>query len=396
MNKYGENLYLDLCQVVKNNPEKFFMNEISYKGKTLIMFDYSLVIPSDFAYKNALEARGSVFLVDENKKYIDIVCLPYEKFFNLHEFSYSCSDALQTTFKERYGIVPHEDIVSELINKGIKPIFMDKRDGSIISFFSWFGEMDAKSNSSLTSDYKEEALQIVNNDSTLYKKINDVCNQGHTVITEYTSDNPERQIVIPYNKKEIIVTGVRSHSDGKYWTYNEVLDYFGEEYTVDTVSFVDVNDYEKENIEGYIISFEDFGIRFKLKTQWYLERHKIKSSITPRMVWEYYINENIDDIVGSVPITQKEMFEHYVSVCDRLMSQIVADAESFYDENKNLPAKDYFILLNKGEKEFWKTLAALFYRKSYHDALDNFKSKLITKSAMSELGIYHDSPLFKI
>lgn len=392
---YGKFLYYSLLDVVENNPEKFFCNKIDYRCERLVMFDYSLVIPEDFSAKNALEARGSLFKVDENGDYLDLVCLPYEKFFNLHEFSYITSDKICSTFKERYGVIPHENIVSELIDEGHRPVFMDKRDGSIISFFDWNGELDAKSNSSLTSDYKFEALEIVKNDSVLLDKISTLCSYGFTVITEYTSKNPARQIVVPYSRDEIIVTGVRSHENGLYWSHQKIMEYFGSSYTVDTVPYVDACDYEQEGIEGYIVSFESLGLRFKLKTQWYLERHRVASLITPRMVWEYYITETIDDISGSVPEVQRGIFNHYIEVCDDIMKCLIDNAECFYEKNKEMSRKDYFVLLNTGQREQWKILAGMMYNQPYRDAIVRFKDKLLKTKTMSDLGIYLGSPLFE-
>lgn len=398
---YAQELYYSLKDVVRGNPEKFFMNVTTYRDQTVAVFDYALVIPNDFAPRSGLEARGSVFVIDERQDFVELLCLPYEKFFNLHEFDYDTSSQLVATYQERYGVKPHSGIVEELVADGHRVTYLDKRDGSIISFFDWNGELDAKSNSSLTSDYKYEALELVKKDAILHDKIHTVCVMGYTVITEYTSKRPERQIVLPYDEDEIIVTGVRSHSDGSYWSHERIRAYFGEQYTVDTIEYVDPNSYEAEGIEGYIVHFEDLGLRFKLKTQWYLERHRVASLVTPRLVWEFYLDESLDDISLSVPVAQREYFEHYVNVCDNIYRSIVDTAEAFYEENKGLDAKDYFLRLRSMEarnedERVGHALAGMLYRMGRKEAIHKLKEKLSISRQMASLGITFGSERFEM
>lgn len=390
--EYGQWLFNELRDVVKAKPENFFMNTHQYRNCNIVMFDYSLTIPNDFGYGQALEARGSCFRVDDKGEYVSIVALPFEKFFNLHEYDYEGNHDLKESFTNRYGVECDSSTVG-LLADDPDTIIMDKRDGSIITFFELGGKLDCKSNSSLTSDYKEEALTLLETRyPELYALIEKVCSAGYSVSTEYTSNNPYRQIVIPYDKDEIIVTGVRSHKDGTYVPYDKMVSIFGKQYVVEQINKpIDVHAKDETDIEGYVIWHQPSGLHFKVKTEWYLERHRIKAEIlTPSNVWELYINGNIDDVGLSVPESNKPIFEYFMNECETLYTDIVSLGKNLYEENKHLDRKDFFstAIIKDPKYVIAGSLARhLYLGTSMHDALELIKRDLLIKRNISRMGI---------
>ena len=388
---YGKRLFTELCDVVACS-DNFFMNVHEYNGHRIAMFDYSLTIPNDFGIGQALEARGSCFEIDENDNFIDIVALPFEKFFNLHEYDYDGNHDLRIKFKERYGIECTSEKVSELLTSP-ETVIMDKRDGSIITFFLLDGVLDCKSNSSLTSDYKVESLNLLRNaQPVLFRKIEDLCVQGFSVSTEYTSANPYRQIVLPYDTDSITVTGVRSHSDGKYMSYDDMVGYFGEQYVVERIPMINLDDVSgMEDIEGFVVWHQPSGLHFKLKTQWYIDRHRVKSEIlTPSNVWELYINGDIDDVGASVPESNKPIFEYFMKECETLYNDIVRMGIELYEQFKHLDRKGFFAnsYISDDKYKIAGSLARnLYLGMNLQDALERIKKDLLIKRNISRMGI---------
>lgn len=388
---YGRQLYHNLCEVVEQS-ENFFMNVHEYKDHRIVMFDYSLTIPNDFGVGEALEARGSCFEIDEHGNFVSIVALPFEKFFNVHEYDYDSNHDLKETFKQRYGIECDSETVMSLCNDP-ETIIMDKRDGSIITFFTLDSELDCKSNSSLTSDYKFEALNILKNSQPeLYDRIKNICSEGYSVCTEYTSKNPYRQIVLPYQEDLIVVTGVRSHVDGSYMPYQTMIDVFGTDNVVESYSKnIDLSVYDESDIEGYVVWHQPTGLHFKLKTKWYLERHRIKAAIlTPSNVWELYINGDIDDVGASVPESNKSIFEYFMQESEHLYNEIVHMGISLYEQHKHLDRKDFFnnAIIDDEKYKIAGVLARHLYNGcSVSEALDKIRHNLLIKRNISSMGI---------
>jgi len=388
---YGKRLFTELCDVVECS-DNFFMNVHEYNGHRIAMFDYSLTIPNDFGIGQALEARGSCFEIDENDNFIDIVALPFEKFFNLHEYDYDGNHDLKHTFEKRYGVECNSMSVMALCNDP-DSIIMDKRDGSIITFFMLDGVLDCKSNSSLTSEYKVEALLLLKTSQPdLYHNIERICKKGYSVSTEYTSKNPYRQIVLPYDEDLITVTGVRSHTDGSYMPYPQMIGEFGLPNVVESFNkAIDLGVHDEENIEGYVVWHQPSGLHFKLKTQWYIDRHRIKSAIlTPSNVWELYINGDIDDVGASVPESNKPIFEYFMKECETLYNDIVRMGIELYEQFKHLDRKGFFAnsYISDEKYKIAGSLARnLYLGMTMQDALERIKKDLLIKRNISRMGI---------
>lgn len=389
---YGQWLFNELMDVTKQCPENFFVNTHEYKGKRVAIFDYSLTVPNDFGYGEALEARGSCFEIDENGDYLSIVALPFEKFFNLHEYDYHGNDDLKAKFESRYGVKCTAETVGALSSLD-DTIIMDKRDGSIITFFDWYDGLDCKSNSSLTSDYKAEALKILREKyPLLYERISSVCSLGYSVSAEYTSNNPYRQIVLPYDEERIVVTGTRSHEDGSYMSYDDMVTEFGSEFVVDKIdTVIDQSSYEQENIEGYVVWNQSSGLRFKVKTEWYMERHRVKENIlTPSNVWALYINGEVDDVSGFIPESNRPIFEYFLEQCDDLYKHIIQMGLELYELNKHIERKEYFHNIKVTDRRYKMAgvIAANLYNGELMPSIvERLKGEMLKRKNISRMGI---------
>ena len=89
------------------------------------------------------------------------------------------------------------------------------------------------------------------------------------------------------------------------------------------------------------------GMRFKVKTEWYLVQHRAKDSInSDRRLFEAVLEEATDDLrtlFHEDPLVIKRIEEMEVKV-DDLYNHMVDTVERFYERNKNLERKEYAIL----------------------------------------------------
>lgn len=384
-----ETLFNEMKELTEHS-EKFFMNHHVYRGRNVVVFDYSLTIPANFSSQAALECRGSVFEVDENMNFVRCVCRPYEKFLNSHEYDYDGNQPLFDNVKNVYGVDVRG---SEDVRNLDVAYALDKLDGSIISAFDWYGELDMKSNSSLTSDYKWMALDMIKADQTLFDRSKQLTDQNYTVIYEMISSNPKYQIVLTYDVDRLVVTGVRHNNTGEYFSYQEMVDHFGSEYVVEKIDNWDWSDaVSKDNIEGYVLVTE-CGLRVKMKTEWYVTHHNTKENFlsTARHFWEAYINGDTDDVflvIKGNPVLE-DRFNDLLTKCDSLYTQIMEDGHNFYEENKELSNADYFMKLKSHDFENFmsSTYASLLKNTPHEKAVKVVDDKMLIKKNISKMGI---------
>lgn len=384
---------------VEQNPDKFFMNVSEFEGVRTAVFDYSLTVPNNFSTQYALEARGSLFQIDEDDNYVATLAMPFEKFFNLHEYDYANTELMHEAVSTRYGIEVHS---SEDVKKlPIKNIFT-KEDGSIITNFMLDNKMHCKSNSSLTSEYARKAEELLCQNNNLYAVAYTLLKDGWNTIFEFTSNNPKYRVVLPYDTEKLTVLAVRNNATGEYMNYESIVSAYGEEHVVKrhdkTLSELLEEQHNAIGIEGYIVETE-CGLRYKIKTEWYVGVHRTKSHLfsSPRNVWEAFINEELDDCYETFAENQeaKDMLDKYVAKCDQLYTFIVHTGNKYYELHKDKGRAEFFAKLKEtrqagltfAEEIALATYAARLYTADREDAMDRLKDILLIQKTVSRLGI---------
>jgi len=330
-------IYNDLLALTQAN-EAFYivdqkMDDIEYR-----IFNYRLASYTDFCAKNALEARGIMFELKDGQP-IRLVARTPEKFFNYRENPFTMTvDFTQTT-----------DI-------------MDKADGSLISTYSHKDTVKLKTKASLFSEQAQAAQQLLDNNDELLYALSYMVDRNFTVNMEYVS--PTNRIVLPYDKAKLIVLGIRHNDTGEYVTLNNLRDVVRADinnilfrYWIKTIPVNDIvsqyNSVEQfvesmdkqENIEGYVLRVNKQFM--KLKTNWYLVRHRAKDSInSTRRLFEAVLDEAIDDVRALFydDLAAITRINEIQIKADHIYNHLVSSIETFYSANKELDRKSYAIL----------------------------------------------------
>ena len=167
------------------------------------------------------------------------------------------------------------------------------------------GDIFWKTKKSFFSDVAIEATKNIT------PNINDFARycaaQCYTPIFEYTS--PSCEIVLDYGTDpQFVLLAMRSTIDGSYLDYNHMViqsEPFGitviKSYEI---SFVDIVDQMKtvEDFEGYVLRFDKFGMTqlVKIKSEWYLRMHRVKTALRERDVADMFLDETIDDVKSAI------------------------------------------------------------------------------------------------
>ncbi|RMH12589.1 MAG: hypothetical protein D6698_15165 [Gammaproteobacteria bacterium] len=277
----------------------------------------------------AREARGIVFAGEE------IVSRPYHKFFNAGEHA-------------EYPVhVPEEHIIRD-------GVVLEKLDGSMIagvqvgnSIF-WGTKMWA-------DEFHHEISQF---DDGKYEEFAKQANRdGYTPIFEWVS--PKRKIVIPYEKENLILTGMRHKETGAYLPYEDMVSYAGDIPVVQQCSKDDLmealNGTDREDMEGYVVRHPD-GEMLKVKLDWYVAVHEYASS--RKAILKAIHDDKIDDVISI--LNRYEATRSLVAEVEALTKDFGKFVQSKVDEivgmvedRKHMSRKE-FALDIQGYDKYWK------------------------------------------
>jgi len=262
----------------------------------LTSFCYMISAENTFDNPWARECRGIVF--DSAGK---VCSRPLHKFFNVNE---------------------REETRAENLDWANVVRVMDKRDGSMIHPVKMSdGSIRLKSKKSFDSDVAKAATSWVIREFEAGRKgVNDILSKlvldiDCTPIFEWTA--PDARIVLPYEQPELRLLHIRDNEDGNYWSLSALVR-IAEEYNIKMVDEVDefwwkmggeglpaTREFNidkmleaaktREGIEGWVIQFSN-GEMVKLKTDWYMKRHKAMTFLRERDIADLVLTEGIDDL----------------------------------------------------------------------------------------------------
>lgn len=280
-------------------------NVVVKDGYTVI--DYAVDIPGQFdgeGFEFRRECRGLIF---ENETG-HLIRRPYNKFFNVNQ-------------KEETLM---SNIMEMIAQHGVT--YLNKEDGSMISPFLLNGKVLWGTRRGVTDvSLQMESELGVAKMQHFSNRVEPFIRMGLSLMFEYVS--PENKIVLNYSEPKLILTGVRSMYDGKYFP---VQDYTGHFLVVDTHvvedDFQSVYDSFKtaSGIEGTVGVLGN-GYMFKIKGDEYVLLHKSKERVSiEREVWRIIIEGTVDDFIPLLDERDRVTVNKYEVEFEELVSGYVS------------------------------------------------------------------------
>lgn len=282
-------LYNNLMAMIDSSDKsKFYFKDFNTAfGTKFRIFGYHYAQYSDWLKPDALECRGIMFEMGEDGEPVRIAARPMEKFFNLEENPFTIGLDLSKI-----------------------SLIMDKMDGSLISTYVDGGTLRTKSKMSLFSQQAVESYQLFLNpdNAELRKTCLELGLDGYTCNFEYIS--PTNRVVIAYKEKGLVLLNVRNNETGEYIPHKQLYAHpVLRSYLVNATQVAEGYDPDQMveeirqsvGIEGFIFKLES-GQFFKLKTYWYSNLHRVKSTIESN---EYLFQT----VVGGASDDIKSLFE---------------------------------------------------------------------------------------
>jgi RNA ligase len=313
---------------LQNEPMIKFKEE-EVDGEQLTICSYMISTNDLWEIPLAKECRGITFDSTGN-----VVCRPFEKFFNMGERP-----------ETQIGVVRNwnwNDVV-----------VLEKRDGSMVSPIVVNGKVFWKTKKSFYSDVAVNCQKFADeyNNTTngrFYEAVKSIANDSLTLIFEFTS--PDSKIVLDYGQEpRLVLLAVRENNDG--WYHDPM--FYAKQLGVDSIPvwnktldeiFLDVK--LKINFEGYVLFNRYTQERVKVKTDWYLLHHRLRTELRGRDVVKLILDETLDDLKSTIvdeglsldPILD---IEHQVT---KDFDQIIESTKELANVGKQLERKEFALL----------------------------------------------------
>jgi len=320
-------IYKDLKTLAETS-ESFFFKDVVMNGTIYRIFNYRLCSYSDFLLPSAVECRGIMFEIHGDGTVIDITSRPMQKFWNFRENPF--------TENVDFSKVTHA---------------MVKEDGSLISSYIHKGELKLKTKGSLDSDQAIDSMNWLSQEKhkRLYGESFVLSSQGYTVNFEWTS--PNNRVVLGYEHDGLIVLNIRNNFTGEYVPYDQYPPVMKKYAVMDELEFIeDIESFvheipAKNGMEGYVLRLDD-GQMVKIKTEWYMARHRAKDSInTPKNLFKAIVGEEIDDIIVMFEEDEIAMkiITDMIDLVKPKYNHMIATVELYHEVNAHLERKEYAI-----------------------------------------------------
>ena len=300
--------YLDMKTALERDEVRERSEEIN--GEQFNIVCYMVATPDLWDVENAVEARGITF----NDKG-DCVCRTMPKFFNINENKHTQ--------------------LHELDFNGA--VAFDKLDGSMVTPVRLKdGTLRLKTKKSFYSDVALNAQRHFEVNPKLNDLVNHLLDNGITPTFEFES--PDSQIVIEQTENKmtlLLARHIETGQDVPFYSLVDVAAMYGVP-IVNSYEGSDINSYierakTEEGIEGWVFLLKS-GQRVKLKTDWYLARHRL-TNYHERNIFDLVINEEIDDLMPL--LEQKSGAVETVNEVGHRIARLFKEAERHATEMVN-------------------------------------------------------------
>ncbi|MND21073.1 RNA ligase [compost metagenome] len=341
-----EVLYQNLLALCET--DAFFFKDFPSDEQTTMyrIFNYRLASYTDFLMPSALECRGTMFLVGRDGSYVDLVCRPQKKFFNLNENPMTMGLDLTNLYS-----------------------CMVKEDGSLMStYIHTNGELRLKSKGSTGSEQANDAMKFLKTQPALLADLRRLAARDFTVNLEWTA--PWNRIVVGYEKANLVGLSVVDNETGIMYGADivedmELWDLLGHwveqfEYDGDLIEVV------KNMVGGEgVVAITENGVPFKLKGDWYLSLHRNKDSVSnSKALIELVLMEKVDDLkslfVGDAQVLAK--INAYEVSISNVYNRTVQMVELFHTTWNHLDTKHYALKAMEFYNGHWGFHVQMFLR----------------------------------
>lgn len=295
------------------------------------------------------ECRGLIF--DKNGSLIN---RRFHKFFNVNE---------------------REETRLEAIDWSKPHMILEKLDGSMVSPCLIDGHIRWMTKMGITDTSMEAEVFVAKNPKyTDFAKI--IMGQGCTPIFEWCSN--KNRIVLDYPEDCLVLTAIRHNETGKYVPHSinahngwgiPVVKAWSNEQIEKMGTLINIIR-QQEDAEGVVVRFED-GHMVKIKTDWYVRIHKVKSALeNEREVVHMILNNQLDDLLPVLPkedIDKIKRFENELKISLAIAAFGIRDYVAEY--RTKMDRKTFALQYAPAISPMWRGIIFQFWDKEVNTSL---------------------------
>jgi T4 RnlA family RNA ligase len=291
---------MDQAYEALNGHDEFVVKE--YDGK--VSFDYQVIMPDSFSVseKEITERAHHLWKtagcsVSDVHQFRSQAEKEIERFANIRRnfrgvtFDIETGEMISLPLHKFFNVNQIPETQFNLLKNHDATIY-EKMDGTMIHFFIYKEKLEAATCRSTFSPLAHEALQLARRNN-LEDQIRRTIAEGWTPIFEYVA--PTNQIVVQYSSPRIVYLISRKRETGVYH-FEESFEDKAMKYEFkfsDVMSNIDIGEFE-----GYVCHLPNMIV--KVKTPWYLERHRAVDALM-RPAYKLYqvvYDGHMDDLIA--------------------------------------------------------------------------------------------------
>ena len=364
----------DVLPAIKDSPEFIVAQRDGYQVVNYMVVTHdTFPAVADGHAAIRRECRGLVFDLDGK-----LINRRYHKFFNVNERD-------ETAIHQIDWSRPH--------------VILEKLDGSMVSPCFVHGHLRWMTKMGLT-DTSMEAEVFVASRPEYAELARYYLKNGFTPVFEWCSN--KNRIVLDYPEDRLVLTAMREVHSGNY-LLQDALERIGERYGIEVVKAYDVSSSKHpshiidmvratEDAEGVVVRFDD-GHMVKIKSDWYVRIHKIKSLLgQERDVVSLILNNQLDDMLPVLPKEEVEKIEKFQSslmLRIKVMADVLSEYVGYYPVNYD--RKTFALEITPEMNAMWRGLIFQFWDKecnehlTYQEIVDIIKKNCMSNASYEKV-----------
>ena len=229
-------------------------------------------------------------------------------------------------FHKFFNVGERPEVMPSNISFDVPYKILDKLDGSMVTPLSILGDhrFATKAGYTDTSALADRFVADNSNQIPYVPFCKELDIDSWLPIFEFMSR--KNRVIIDHPQDKMVLLAVRHRYTGRYMMYDEmkeiadsyeipIVQHVADSSTID--EFVEKTRKSEQQVEGYVIRFND-GHSIKIKTEWYVNVHVMKESISQeKHVIRATLDEAIDDILPFLLEDDKERLLNFVGQFNR-------------------------------------------------------------------------------
>lgn len=319
------------CDFIVKNSKQFFCKKID----DIYIYHYKQALFEEFEKFNAYELRGLTFV--NNKRFLAI-----HKFFELDQ-----------AIKWR-----KEDLKDKKIIK-----VQEKIDGTFVHPVVINDKIFFKTKLGFDTYQAKRAQYLFENNKNLKEFVIKTFKEGKIPLFEYVS--PKTQIVMDYKEEKLFLIQIRDLKTGEY---DLAFEEKAKKYNLPFPKVFDIKSLDEllklaknnKDIEGWVVIFENMHF-VKVKTDFYLENHKLVGDLKENTIIQAIFDKNIDKIFNILNenseryLFVKEVYDKFTTKYTLLENELLKIINNFKGTKKEFKEKfsshPFYPLLSEAYKK---------------------------------------------